>query len=62
METTLSRLVDAMMLAITAPAGREHDADDLVQSFAAGMHDADIDVARGAALYRLWISQTEQAR
>ena len=62
METPLSRLVDAMVLALTAPTGREHDADDLVQSFAAGMSDADIDVARGAALYRLWMSQTEQAR
>jgi hypothetical protein len=62
METSLSRLVEAMMLALTAPVGREHDADDLVQSLAAGLSDDDIDVARGAALYRLWMLESELAQ
>jgi len=57
MNTPLSRLVDAMMLAITAPAGREHDADDLVQYFAAGLSPDAIETAKKAAL-----RQIEQAR
>ena len=53
MNTPLSRLVEAMMLAITAPAGREHDADDLVQYFAAELSPDEIETAKNAALRQI---------
>ena len=57
MNTPLSRLVDAMVLAITAPAGREHDADDLVQYFAAGLSPDEIETAKKAALRQIKLAR-----
>ena len=50
MDTQITRLVQALVLAITAPDGREADADALVQQLARGMTPDGIDEAQRQAL------------
>lgn len=48
--TPVERLALALRLAIDAPAGREADADHLVQALSAGLSEEDIEAAKQAAL------------
>ena len=48
--TRQTALTQALVLALTAPDGRESDADALVQQLAYGMPPADIDEAKRRAL------------
>lgn len=48
--TLIERLAMALRLAIDAPAGREADADKLVQALAAGLSEFEIETAKRAAL------------
>lgn len=48
--TPVERLTMALKLAIDAPAGREADADKLVQALAAGLSEFEIETAKRAAL------------
>ena len=50
MTQQIARLTQALVLALTAPGGREADADTLVQRLAYGMPPADIAEAQRQAL------------
>jgi len=49
-DTEIARLAQALVLAITSPAGREHDADRLVQQLAHGLAPEAIAEAQELAL------------
>ena len=53
MDTQIERLAQALVLAITAPTGREEDADRLAQQIAHGMTREDISESQALALYDL---------
>ena len=50
MTQQIARLTQALVLALTAPGGRETEADELVQQLAYGMPPADIAEAQRQAL------------
>ena len=50
MTLQIARLTQALVLALTAPDGRETDADDLAQQLAHGMAPADIAEGQRQAL------------
>jgi hypothetical protein len=52
-DTEIARLAQALVLAITAPQGREEDADRLVQQIGHGMAAEAIAEAQALALYDL---------
>ena len=52
-DTEIQRLAQALVLAITAPTGREEDADRLAQQIAHGMAAEAIAEAQELALYDL---------
>jgi hypothetical protein len=56
MDTQIARLTQALVLAITAPDGREADADALVQQLARGMTPDNIDEAKRHALSLLEVT------
>ena len=53
MDTQIERLAQALVLAITAPQGREEDADRLAQQIAHAMAPEAIAEAQELALYEL---------
>ena len=50
MTQQIARLTQALVLALTAPGGRETEADELVQQLAYGLPPTDIDEAKRHAL------------